>query len=211
MEVSQLACFVFLGYAPALRGEEISNIELSGTLKHFKEGGTAQQKHVTKYVVGRYKQVEGEKQHRLPVVAVTGSGIRIRERTRRKPGERKVAGITTGFMFRRKDSKLAKAACFEDPLIGGLEWIQQCIQKNTEGIIQNTVNLWEEFGVRISMRRWATTEALDAGFDGPTIDSNNGWRKVEVAKGKMPRYSMRQRCTQVLQDLRHQLLFSLVI
>jgi hypothetical protein len=57
-----------------------------------------------------------------------------------------------------------------------LEWIQQ----NTSGVIPLTVNLWEEFGVRRSMRRGATTEALNAGIDG--IDANNGWRKVEAAK-----------------------------
>jgi hypothetical protein len=50
------------------------------------------------------------------------------------------------------------------------------------------------------MRRGATTEAINAGIDGPTIDTNNGWRKVEGGKGKMPRYSMLQRYTQVFQD-----------
>jgi hypothetical protein len=65
--------------------------------------------------------------------------------------------------------------------------------------------------VRRSMRRGATTEALNAGIDGPTIDANNDWRKVEAAKGKMPRYSMHQRYTQVFQDLKHQLMFSLGI
>jgi hypothetical protein len=73
------------------------------------------------------------------------------------------------------------------------------------------VNLWEEFGVRRPLRRGATTEALNAGLDGPTIDVNNGLQKVEASKGKMMRYYMMQRYTQVLQDLHHQLLFSLVI
>jgi hypothetical protein len=59
------------------------------------------------------------------------------------------------------------------------------------------------------MRRGATKEALNAGIDGPTIDANNGWGKVEAVKGKMPRFSMRQRHNQVFQDLRHQLRFSL--
>jgi hypothetical protein len=36
-----------------------------------------------------------------------------------------------------------------------------------------------------SMRRGAIAEALSADIDGPTIDANNGWRKVEAAKGKM--------------------------
>jgi hypothetical protein len=61
------------------------------------------------------------------------------------------------------------------------------------------------------MRRGATTEALNADIDGPTIDANNGWRKVEAAKGKMSRYWMRQRYTKVFQDLKHQLMFSLCI
>jgi hypothetical protein len=53
-----------------------------------------------------------------------------------------------------------------------------------------TINLWEEFGVRRSFRRGMTTEALNAGIDGPTIDANTGWRKVEAAKGKILRYLM---------------------
>jgi hypothetical protein len=84
-----------------------------------------------------------------------------------------------------------------------LEWIQQ----NTSRIIPLTIDLWEEFGVRRSIRIGATTEVLSAGIDGPTIDANNGWRKVEAEKGKMPRFSMRQKYTQVFQDLRHQLRF----
>jgi hypothetical protein len=66
-------------------------------------------------------------------------------------------------------------------------------------------------GVRISMPRGATTEALNSGIDGPAIDVNNDWRKVEAAKEKMPRYSMRQRYTQVFQDLKYKLMFSLGI
>jgi hypothetical protein len=88
-----------------------------------------------------------------------------------------------------------------------LEWIQQ----NTSRIIPRTINFWEEFGIRRSMRIGETPEALNAGIDGPNIDANNGWRKVEAAKGNMPRFSMRQRYIQVFQDLRHQPRFSLGI
>jgi hypothetical protein len=133
--------------------------------------------------------------------------LRIREWVGCLLEEKKSAGITTGFMFRQKDGKVVKSTNFEESLIERLEWIQQ----NTEGIIPKMVNLWEEFGVRRSVTRGATTEALNAGLDGPTIDANNGWRKVGAAKGKMPRYSMRKRYTHVLQELRHQLLFSLGI
>jgi hypothetical protein len=61
------------------------------------------------------------------------------------------------------------------------------------------------------MRRGATMEALNAGIEGPTIDANNGWRNIESAKGKMPRFSMRQHYTQIFQYLKHHLKFSLGI
>jgi hypothetical protein len=103
-------------------------------------------------------------------------------------------------MFLKKDGTPAKAIYFEEAaLVEKLEWIQQ----NTSGIIPLTISLGEEFGVRRSTRRRATTEALNAGIDGPTIDANNVWRNVGAAKGEMPRFSMRQRNTQVFQDLRH--------
>jgi hypothetical protein len=35
LEIAQLACFVFLGYARELRGEEITKIELSGVRNYF--------------------------------------------------------------------------------------------------------------------------------------------------------------------------------
>jgi hypothetical protein len=95
-----------------LRGEEISKIELTGIMKHFEEGGTAQQKDVALSLVGRFKQVECEYQHFLPVAVVTGSGIRIREWVGGLLEEKRVAGISTRFMFRKKDDKLINAAYF---------------------------------------------------------------------------------------------------
>jgi hypothetical protein len=95
-----------------LRGEEISKIELTGILKHFEGEGTAQHKHLTVSLVGRLKQVEGEQQHFLPVAAVTGSSIRIREWVGHLLGEKREAGISSGFMFLKKYGKLAKAAYF---------------------------------------------------------------------------------------------------
>jgi hypothetical protein len=38
LKIAQLACFVFLGYTRALRGEEITKIELSGVRQYFVDG-----------------------------------------------------------------------------------------------------------------------------------------------------------------------------
>jgi hypothetical protein len=96
--------------------------------------------------------------------------------------EKARVGLTTGFMFLKKDGTPAKAIYFEEALVEKLEWIQQ----NTSGIIPLTINLWEEFGIRRSMRRGAKMKALNAGIDGPTIAANNGWWKVEEVKGETP-------------------------
>jgi hypothetical protein len=109
------------------------------------------------------------------------------------------------YVFLKKDGSPVKVIYFEDAFVERLSWIH----KNTIGIIPLIVNLWEEFGVRRSMRRGATMEALNTDMDGPSIDANNGWRKVEAVKGEMPRYLIRQRYTQFFQDLKHPLMFSL--
>jgi hypothetical protein len=46
LEIAQLACFVLLGYARALQGEETMNIELSGARKYFGDVGL-EPRHVT--------------------------------------------------------------------------------------------------------------------------------------------------------------------
>jgi hypothetical protein len=174
--------------------------------KYFADGAM-EPRHVTLSLIGRFKQTEGGQQHFLSIAVEIGSGLRIREWVERFMEEKAGVGLATGFVFLKRDGTLDKAIYFEAALVENLEWIQQ----NTSGTIPLTINLWEEFGVSRSIRRGATTEALNAGIDGPTIDANNGWRKVEAVKGKMPRFSMQQRYTQVFQYLRHQLRFSLGI
>jgi hypothetical protein len=58
LEIAQLACFVFLGYARALRGEETTKIELSGVRKCFADGAL-EPRHITLSLKWRFKQMEG--------------------------------------------------------------------------------------------------------------------------------------------------------
>jgi hypothetical protein len=207
MEIAQLAVFVMVGYARALRGEEIPKLEITGLLKHFAEGDNTTPKYVMLSLAGRFKQEDGERQHCLPVAAVTESGLRIRDWIRRLLELKVRGGQTRGLLFRRKHRSPAKLADFDEPLIERLAWIQE----TTEGLIPMTVDLWEVVGCRRSMRRGATTEALDVEVDASWIDANNGWRKFERAKGKMPSMAMRQQYAEMLQSLKHELNFSMAI
>jgi hypothetical protein len=163
LEIAQLACFVFLGYARALRGEEITKIDLAGVRKYF-ANGAVEPKHVTLSLIGRFKQIESEQQHFLPIMSVMGSGIRIREWVERLLQKKARVGLTSEFLFLKKDGTPVKAIAFEEALLERLEWIQQ----NMMAIIPLNINLWEEFGMRRLMQRGATTEASNAGIDGWT-------------------------------------------
>jgi hypothetical protein len=68
-------------------------------------------------LIGRFKQVEGKQQHFLPVVAVTGSGLQIREWVERLLKEKEMTGVISGFMFLAKDGKTVQATDFEEALI----------------------------------------------------------------------------------------------
>jgi hypothetical protein len=177
MGMAQLVVFVMVGYARALGVEEIPNLEITGLLKHFTEGGNTEPYHVMLSLVGRFKQDDGERQRFLPVAAVTGSGIKIREWTRRLLELKVKCGHTQGFLFRSKNGSPAKKGDFDEPLIERLVWIQE----NTQGLIPMTIDLWDVVGFKISMRRGATTKALNMEVDASCIDANNGWRKVERA------------------------------
>jgi hypothetical protein len=87
------------------------------------------------------------------VTALMGSGISIREWVERLLLEKAEVGLTSGFMFLKKDGTPSKAIYYEEALVERLEWIQQ----NTTGIISLTVTLCEKFGVRRSMRIGACT------------------------------------------------------
>jgi hypothetical protein len=100
MEIAQLDVFVMVGYARALRGEEIPKLEITGLLKHFSEGDKTTPKHVMLSLVGRFKQEDGERQHYLPVAIVTGCGLCIRDWIRRILELKVLSGQTQGFLFR---------------------------------------------------------------------------------------------------------------
>jgi hypothetical protein len=134
--------------------------------KYFGDGAT-EPRHVTWYLIGRFKRGQ---QNFLPVAAVTGSGLRIREWVERLLKEKETTGVISGFVFLRKDGKTDRAADFEEALTERLEWIQQ----NTTGFIPVTIDLWAEFGITRSMRRGATPEVLMRGLTSqplmPTMD-----------------------------------------
>jgi hypothetical protein len=57
--IAQLGFLCLAGYARALRGDEITKIELGGARKHFVDGGTSSARHVMFTLVERFKAGQG--------------------------------------------------------------------------------------------------------------------------------------------------------
>jgi hypothetical protein len=202
--IIQLGVFCLAGYARALRGEEITKIELGGVRKYFVDGGTSATPHVMFTLVGRFKGEQGERHHMMPFDAITGSGLEVRKWVERLIQVKEKRCVVTGFMFTRQDRSRAKSSDFEMDIADRLIWVQN----HYPGVIPREVDIYAHFGVSRSFRRGATTQSLIVGLTEATIDANTRWQKVEWANEKMQSQSIQDRCVVVLKALRQQLKFS---
>jgi hypothetical protein len=89
-----------------LRGEEITKIELSGVRTHIADGAV-EPRHVTFSLIGRFKNGGGN-QHFLPIATETGSRLKIQEWVGRLLDDKDRVGLTTGFMFLKRDGTYCK-------------------------------------------------------------------------------------------------------
>jgi hypothetical protein len=158
--IAQLGVFCLVGYARALRGEEITKIELGGVRKHFVDGGTSATPHVMFMLVGRFKGEQGGRHHLMPVAAITGLGLVVRKWMERLLQAKEKRGVVAGFMFTRRDGSRAKSLDFEMDIADLLIWVHN----HYPGVIPKEVDIYAHFGVSRLFRRGATTQALIAGL-----------------------------------------------
>ena len=93
------------------------------------------------------------------------------------------------------DGKRCQAKDFEPELHHYLEMIQ----KYDSSLINQLVNVREDYGVSRSYRRGSNTEAQNRGILPVDCDRNNRWKKVEAANGKAISQGMRYRHTDIKQ------------
>jgi hypothetical protein len=141
--ISQLGFLCLAGYARALRGEEITKIELGGARKHFVGGGTSASPHFMFALADRFKAGQGGRHHLMPVAAITGSGLEVRKWTERLLQAKYKRGVVAGFMFARRDGSRAKSSDFEMDIADRLVWVQNHYHR----VIPKEVDIYAHFGV----------------------------------------------------------------
>ena len=154
-------------------------------------------------LLGRFKGETGNRQQYMPVVTKTQSGINNLKWAQRMVEIREEEGRTYGWLFQDDNALKKKGSDFEDDFHLVLETIQK-----TTSLIDNRVNIREEYGLFRSLRRGATTEAHNQGVVDTVIEMNNRWRKVERAKGKKAGLTLSQHYTEMKQAVKVLLKFS---
>lgn len=194
-DVALSAVMTLAGFFGGLRGEEITRVDVSSLLHHWREAITfAGAPHVPLMLAGRFKREIGEKLFCQPLAPVTKSGIRIQLWFERLLIVLRTARVTRGPLFRvsgrvpgtHKRASVGDLDAMFHPLL-------RRVQEVWPSVIPDEVKIEEAYSVGRSLRRGSTSAAQNAGIPKEVIEANNRWRKHVRARGLLPGMTMMER------------------
>ena len=108
------------------------------------------------------------------------------------------------FRNKRNEFEKARASDYEECILSEID----NIQRDTAGIVDKQVNVFDEYGVSRSFRRGSDAHALNQGVSIIDIEINNRWRSIDSAGGKAPRLRMIHHYSDLKQLLKARLRYS---
>ena len=140
---------------------------------------------------GKFKKQKGLKLFSQPLASVTQEGRKIELWFYRMMYVLNQVNITTGSMFANSEGKAMSIAEMDAYFIPTLLAVwQKCSH-----IIPDTFDVTEHYSVYRSLRRGATSEALNVQIPEAVINMNNKWQKEMCSKGSTVSMPMIQRYT----------------
>jgi hypothetical protein len=192
------ALFSVVTYCAGLRGEETPLMDLAGTRRVFEESGRHALPHVVVALIGRFKNEVGELHHKLPLAAVTASGLGPRLWVGRMLAWYAARGTVNGPVFRNfKNGESARASRYEFDILLVLD----TIKRENGDLISESIDVFERYGVSRSFRRGSNTHAINQGVLPADVDHNNRWAREKRARGMAPNLGMQAHYADVLQML----------
>jgi hypothetical protein len=117
----------------------------------------------------RFKGETGETYHLMPIVNVTNRGLEPRKWSGRLLKAYEDKGIKHGPLFRGKAGGRMKPRELETRFFERLEYIKEL----SPHLFISVDDIRDEYGIHRSLRRGATSEAVNAGVTPHVIDANN--------------------------------------
>jgi hypothetical protein len=199
------------GYCAALRGEEITQLDLGAMRKYWEEAlSHPTNPHIPYVLIGRFKNLTGEKEFFQPVVIKTASGIDNRKWAHRAITAYEDVGVVTGPMFRV--AGLKAGAKTKRSKMGDLDpafhEVLKRVQERWPHVIPPSVKVEDDYSVRRSLRRGSSSQAQNQGIPASVVEANNRWRKHERSRGVLPSMGMMERYSDAKASIRTLLQYS---
>ena len=209
-EVALMGTVITTGFSTAVRGEELGHCLLYETAMDTNLGlAHVRRPHVMLALEGRFKGVQGRKQHRFPLVPESASGVLKNEvwlvrLMREYILVHKVA--LTGPLFRLTPESIRAASIIELDVLFH-RYLRE-VQQVMTGVIDPSVPVERDYSLRRSLRRGSNTHARNRDIPVDVIEANNRWRKHERAGNREPSLSMVDTYTDVVAGLEFGLKYS---
>ena len=197
--------FSAICFCRSFRGHEVFLTDLKGLIdtnsKPLKSGPTD---YVIIPLLGRFKGETGERYQLTPLAALTASGIELGFWVKLLIAMNKRLGLYHGPVFCLRNGDPVSSKHLQPIILSELEKVQA----NFTGIIPESVDVQEDYGISRSFRRGAATHATNMKVSQSDIDAANRWRNAENAQGRKINQPMRDHYAEVSQMVPTLLRFS---
>jgi hypothetical protein len=176
-------------YVNSLRGPEGLLLELAGCLRNFRPDGA--EDHVVFALLGTVKGEHREREHLLPAVNVTGSGIPVRRWLKRVLAANRMCGRTTGPAFCNEEGVVLTSRDMNESLH---EILGELLGEHPSlflADVKTRADVEEKYDVYRSFRRGSDSRAMAMNVSEPDIDVVNRWTKKEAAGTSRPGHQMK--------------------
>jgi len=194
--IEEFVCFMIIGFMLSLRGEEVPLASLTGMLEYWSEGFNLgeHERHVMITLKGKFKGEDYLRWHCLPLADVSKSKVPSRRWLSRLVSRKISAGKMTGWLFARSAKKRGTIADYDPTFRAYLTRVRMLDGK----LFLKGVEIGD-YSLRRSLRRGATSHAMNNEVHPTVIDEINRWRTYANARGCEAGFTL----AQVYSSVRH--------
>ena len=185
--------YVTAVYVLSLRGPEGFLLDIDGLNRHW-DG--LRYEYVVFALLGKIKGEANDRDHLIPCVCQTSSGIRVRDILKRFLDIKTVIGQRDGPAISDIDGKLYGTKDLDDMLHDILLDIFEVRRELFPADISSSEEVMKHYQCFRTFSRSSDTRAIDTKVSSVDIDVVNRWRGVERAGGKRPARYMQQHYAQ---------------
>jgi hypothetical protein len=181
-------------YVLSLRGREGLLLDLEGLQRHWGAGdGT----YVIVTLQGTIKGETNDRDHLLPSVPVTSSGVDVKSSLERLMALKGRKGFRDGPAISDVAGRAYSTKDMTDSLVEILETLFETERALFPADIESKEKLRERYQAFRTFRKTSDTRATEMNVSSVDIDIVNRWQLVEGAKGRRPNMPMRLHYTQI--------------